>query len=347
MSRIGRIQEELSRTGIDLLVLREQGDVIYATESEQPISGMLLIPRSGEAKLIVTPLDSVRISPTDEVRVVKLERGERYLQRLLKETPWGLRYAEFDSLDMQDALKLEKELGILVKSGNRIVKEMRLVKDTREIEKIRKAAEISSQTVMEILEGLEEGLSEIEVACSYNSKIVLKGACRLAFETIIAFGEDSADPHFIPSRKKLRSGELVLMDAGADYLNYKSDLTRTIIFRRKLESDKVSEIIEAVEESKKAAENKARSGVKACEIDECSYKILEEYGLGKYFIHGLGHGVGIEIHEQPALLPSNKEELKAGNVITIEPGVYIPGIGGVRIEDTYLVTDSGLVKLAF
>ncbi|MEM3080028.1 MAG: Xaa-Pro peptidase family protein [Thermoproteota archaeon] len=346
MNRIEIIQNRLSRTGIDLLVLRDQGNIIYAVDSEQPVSGMLLIPRSGEAKLLVTPLESVNMSSSlNGVRVVKLDRGEGYLQRLLKEKPAGLKYVEFDSLEMQEALRLEKELRILLKTGSRIVREMRLVKDPREIDRVKRAAEIASQTVGEISSRLREGITEVEVASEYDSQIVLNGAFKPAFETIVAFGENASNPHATPSARRLKKGDIVLIDAGADYLNYKSDLTRTMVFGERFTGSEAARIIEAVEESKKAAERKAFPGVKACEIDRSAYEVLEEYGLGKYFAHSLGHGVGIDVHEPPSISPSSNEELKAGNIITIEPGVYIPGVGGVRVEDTYLITDSGALKL--
>jgi len=348
MSRIGRIQDKLSKTGIDLLVLKDQANIVYAIDYEQPLSGMLLIPKIGEAKLLTTPLESVNLPQSvNGVKIVKLERGERYLQRLLKEKKDDLKYIEFDSLEMQEALKLEKEMHALVKTGNRMVRELRMVKDTREIDKMRKAAEIASLTLRETLNGLSEGVTEVEVARQYDSKIVFKGALKSAFETIVAFGENSSNPHAIPSSRRLKRGECVLIDAGVDYLNYKSDLTRTIIFGEHSNRKNIEELIEVVEESKKAAEKKAFPGVKVCELDRCACEVLEEYGLGKYFAHGLGHGVGLDIHEPPAIHPLNTEELKAGNIITIEPGVYMPGVGGVRIEDTYLITDSGPVKLTF
>ncbi len=348
MSRIGRIQDRLSRTGIDLLALREQGNIIYAVDWDKPISGILLIPRSGEAKLLTSPLESVNLPPSlNGVKVVKVERGERLLKGFLREVGKGLKYIEFDSIDMSDALRLEEELGVLVKTRSKIVSEMRMIKDKHEIEKLKRAAEIASSTAREVLEDLREGVSEVEVACHYNRTIVLKEALKPAFETIVAFGEDSSNPHFTPSSRRLRRGDVVLLDAGADYLNYKSDLTRTIVFRGEAGKSMIREMIEAVEEAKKAAEEKVFPGAKACEIDKRACEVLSEYGFDKHFAHGLGHGVGIDIHEPPSIAPSSNEELKTGNVITIEPGVYVPGVGGVRIEDTYLVTDSGPVKLTF
>jgi Xaa-Pro dipeptidase len=346
MNRIEIIQNRLSRTGIDLLALKEQGNITYAVDSEKPVSGMLLIPRSGEARLLVTPLESVNLSSTlNEVRIVKLDRGEGYLQRLLKEKPAGLKYIEFDALEMQEALRLEKELCVLLRTGSRIVRDMRLVKDSREIERVKKAAEIASQTVCEIISRLTEGTAEVEVAREYDSRIVLKGAFKPAFETIVAFGENSSNPHATPSSRRLKKGDLVLIDAGADYFNYKSDLTRTVVYGGKPERSEAARMIEAVEESKKAAEKKAFPGVNVCEIDKAACEVLEEYGLSKYFAHSLGHGVGIDIHEPPSISPLSSEKLRAGNIITIEPGVYIPGVGGARVEDTYLITDSGPLKL--
>lgn len=346
MSRIGKIQDKLSKTGIDLLVLREQGNIIYAVNWDKPLTGMLLIPKSGEAKLITSSLEGINLPPSiNDVKVIRVERGERILQGFLREVEKGFKYVELDSLEMSDAQKLEEELGVLVNTRSRIISEMRAIKDRDEVEKLKKAAEIASITVKEVFEELEEGVSEVEVACKYNSAVVLKGALKPAFETIVAFGEDSSNPHFTPSSRRLRKGEIVLLDAGADYLNYKSDLTRTILFKGNGENNMVREMIEAVEESKKAVEKKAFPGVKVCELDKCACEILAEYGFDKYFAHGLGHGVGIDIHEPPSITPLSTDELKAGNVITIEPGIYIPGVGGVRIEDTYLITDSGPIRL--
>ncbi|MEM3712938.1 MAG: Xaa-Pro peptidase family protein [Thermoproteota archaeon] len=346
MSRIGRIQDKLNKTGIDLLVLREQGNIIYAVNWDKPLTGILLVPKSGEAKLLTSSLEGVNLpSSINDVKVVKVGRGERLLQVLLREVGKDFKYVEFDSLDMSDARKLEEDLNILVNTRSRIISEMRIIKDSYEVEKLKKAAEIASLTVKEIFEELEEGVSEVEIACKYNRIIVLKGAFKPAFETIVAFGENSSNPHFTPSSRKLRKGEIVLLDAGADYLNYKSDLTRTILFKENGEKNMIIEMIEAVEEAKKAVEKIALPGVKAYELDKRACEILEEYGFNKYFAHGLGHGVGIDIHEPPSITPSSTEELKAGNVVTIEPGVYVPGVGGARIEDTYLITDSGPVRL--
>jgi len=348
MSRIEKIQQKLIKTGVDLLVLREQGNIVYAVDWDKPLSGILLIPKSGDAKLITSRLEGIKLpSSINGVKVIKTERGEKLLQRVLKEVDKGLKYVEFDSLDMNYVLELENELNILIKTKSKIVSEMRKVKDQYEIEKLRKAAEIASLIAREVFEELEEGVSEVEVAYRYNYGVVLKGAFKPAFETIVAFGENSYDPHFTPSSRRLKKGEIVLLDAGADYLNYKSDLTRTMVFKDNGGGNKVREMVEAVEEAKKAVEKIASPKVKASELDAVACEVLAEYGFEEYFVHGLGHGVGIDIHEPPSIEPSSNEELRAGNVITIEPGVYIPGVGGVRIEDTYLITDSGLVKLTF
>ncbi|MDW8033515.1 MAG: Xaa-Pro peptidase family protein [Nitrososphaerota archaeon] len=346
MNRIGKIQDKLNKTGIDLLVLREQGNVIYALNWDSPLTGILLIPKSGEAKLITSLLESINLpNSIDGVKIIKIGRGERLLQGFLKEVEKNLKYVEFDSLEMSDARRIEEELGVLVKTRSRIVSEMRVIKDQYEVEKLKKAAEIANLTVKEVFEELEEGVSEIEIACKYNRSIVLKGASKPAFETIVAFGENSSNPHFTPSSRRLRKGEIVLLDAGADYLNYKSDMTRTIVFKEDGRREIIKRMIEAVEESKKAIEKKVFPGVKAYELDKHACEILAEYDFDKYFVHGLGHGVGIDIHEPPSITPSSTEELKAGNVITIEPGIYVPGVGGVRIEDTYLITDAGPIRL--
>jgi Xaa-Pro aminopeptidase len=161
------------------------------------------------------------------------------------------------------------------------------------------------------------------------------GSEGVAFNTQVASGTRSAFPHGGCTNRKIRKGEFVVIDLGAKYNNYCADLTRTFIIEKP--SPKQKRIYEVVLEAQRKALETIRAEVKASDVDAAARKVIEDAGFGKYFVHGLGHGVGLDVHEAPSLNPEGKETLKVGNVVTDEPGIYIAGYGGVRIEDTILV----------
>jgi len=171
----------------------------------------------------------------------------------------------------------------------------------------------------------------------------MNGAEKPAFDTIISSGYRSALPHGVASDKRIERGDLVVIDLGALYRHYNSDITRTIVVGKP--SEKQKEIYEIVLEAQKSAVEKAKPGMTAKELDSIARNIIAEYGYGDYFIHSLGHGVGLEIHEPPRISQYDETVLKEGMVITIEPGIYIPKLGGVRIEDTVVITKDGAKRL--
>jgi len=219
------------------------------------------------------------------------------------------------------------------------VEALRMVKDEQEIDQIRNAVEAGSRAYSETLGALRIGMSELEVAAEIEYRMRLCGAERPAFETIVAFGERSALPHARPGTRKLRANEFVLMDLGAILGGYAGDMTRTV-FTGKVPR-KSSQIYHAVLEAQLAAEDVVRAGVKCSTVDRAARRVLERHGFAQYFTHSTGHGVGREIHELPRLAAKQEMELPERAVVTVEPGVYIPGYGGVRIEDVIVVREKG------
>ncbi|WP_243666496.1 Xaa-Pro peptidase family protein [Vulcanisaeta sp. JCM 16159] len=169
--------------------------------------------------------------------------------------------------------------------------------------------------------------------------MISRGAEDVAFRPIVASGPNGAYPHHVFTDRVIRRGELVTIDVGARYSLYCTDMTRTVAVGPV--NGKLKDMAVAVLEAFRKASSSVRPGVKAKEIDLIARSVLSEYGFDSYYIHSTGHGVGIEVHERPAIGPSNDEELKPYEVVTVEPGVYIKGIGGVRIEDTILITEAG------
>lgn len=216
---------------------------------------------------------------------------------------------------------------------------IRAVKTQAEIEAISRAAEIASKAFTETVKNLREGVSERELAGELERASRLHGSEGHAFPVIVASGPNASYPHAEPGDRRISSEEVVVIDMGSTYSGYVSDMTRMIVGSR-VGSEELR-ALEAVEEALERAIEKIAPGVKASEVDEAARDILGRRGYGRYFIHALGHGVGVEVHEQPLLSRSSSDELREGHVITIEPGVYIPGRFGVRLEELLVVRSGG------
>ncbi len=218
-----------------------------------------------------------------------------------------------------------------------IVERERMIKADWEIERMKKSLALTEEALSHCLSILKEGIREEEVALELEWFVRKRGGS-LAFPSIIAFGERSALPHAKPTSRKLKKGDIVLIDAGARVDSYCADITRTLFWGKP--SEDLVRIYSAVLSAQEKALEAIREGKKAGEIDEEAREALREQGLADYFTHPLGHGVGREVHEIPPLAPNSKEKLVASMVVTIEPGVYREGLGGVRIEDMVVVGKS-------
>ncbi len=214
-----------------------------------------------------------------------------------------------------------------------------MIKDKEEIIKMKKAAQITTESLKDVFEIIKPGVRELDIASELAYTMRKKGAQKEAFETIVVSGERSSLPHGKPSEKKIDEGEFITIDMGANYQNYNSDLTRTIIMGK--ENKKQKEIFSIVLKAQKAALDFLKPGVKCKEVDSVARNIIAKKGYGKYFGHGLGHGVGLDIHELPRVSFSDDTVLLPGMVVTIEPGIYLPEVGGARIEDSVLITEAG------
>ncbi|MBC7195176.1 MAG: M24 family metallopeptidase, partial [Caldisericia bacterium] len=224
-----------------------------------------------------------------------------------------------------------------------LVESLRVIKKEEEIERIKKAEEISEKAFLKTLELIKEGVREkdLEIELDYQMKIF--GGEKNGFDTIILFGERGALPHGKPGDRKLKKGEAIIFDFGTIYKGYHSDCTRTVLFGRMSEDFKRAFQV-VLDAQIKAIEN-TRSGIIAKDLDKISRDIISSFGYGEYFGHGLGHGVGLEIHEKPAINPRDETQLIENMVITIEPGIYIPDKFGIRIEDLVVVKEEGFINL--
>jgi Xaa-Pro aminopeptidase len=233
----------------------------------------------------------------------------------------------------------DKLTGISLSPLNGIVNKLRRYKDSEELSIIEKAAIITDEAFGYIIEYIKPGISEKEISFELENCMRKKGASGTSFNIIVASGIRSAMPHGVASDKLVEKGDFITMDFGCVYQGYCSDMTRTIVIGKATEKQR--EIYNIVLEAQQKALEAIKPGISTKEVDRVARNVISTYGYGKYFGHGLGHGVGLEIHEEPRLSPLGKDILEAGMVITNEPGIYIPDFGGVRIEDLVVVTHDG------
>ena len=225
-----------------------------------------------------------------------------------------------------------------------LIERERRIKTPEELKLLRKAEAIGDKAFSDILNILKPGMTELEVAAELEYSMKKNGATGLSFDTIAASGINSSMPHAIPGTKKLENGDFLTMDFGCLYEGYCSDMTRTVVIGKA--SDEQKKIYNIVLKAQTEAVSGIRAGLKCIDVDRIARSIIEEAGYGRYFGHGLGHSVGLYIHESPALNTRDETVLVEGMIETIEPGIYIPGFGGVRIEDMGAVTKDGYDNFA-
>ncbi|MFA4993426.1 MAG: aminopeptidase P family protein [Candidatus Omnitrophota bacterium] len=225
-----------------------------------------------------------------------------------------------------------------------IVEDKRQVKDLQEVKKLKQAARITGLALEHIKKFLVPGVKEIEVAAEFERFIRYHGCADSAFDIIVASGPNSSQPHHLSGQRRLRDNELVLIDLGVDYRGYKSDLTRVLFLGKIIVL--VRKVYDTVLKAQELAIKRIRPGAEMAAIDKVAREYIASKGYGKYFTHNLGHGLGLEIHEDPRISGNEASSVKPGMVFTIEPGVYLAGKFGIRIEDMILVTDKGCEVLS-
>jgi Xaa-Pro aminopeptidase len=247
----------------------------------------------------------------------------------------------------KDALQIAAGSRLRWLAAPDLIERLRAVKDAEELNLMRESARLISQVWAAAVRNMKPGISELAVAADIEHSMKLRGASGPSFETIVASGPRSAWPHARPTPKLLRKNELVVLDQGAILRDYCSDMTRTVFLGRSPVGaragvrNKARSLYDAVLEAQEAAIAAIRPGVSAASVDAAARKVFKRLGLERYFTHSTGHGLGLEIHEMPRLGRAEKTVLVEGMIVTVEPGVYIEHLGGIRIEDEVLVTSRG------
>ncbi len=249
---------------------------------------------------------------------------------------------EGDFITVDAAAAYKKHLDVEISTEmhlSELLYNMRSVKSDFELAQIKAAQKLTDKTFSEVLNFIDTNKTEKEIALFMEFFIRKSGSEGASFDFIAVSGKNTSLPHGVPTERKIKNGDFITMDFGAIINGYHSDMTRTVAVGSITE--KQAQVYAAVLAAQKAALKHIKSGIAAKDADKAARDIIESAGYGEYFGHALGHGVGLNIHEQPSLSPKSAAVLKSGNIVTVEPGIYLPGEFGVRIEDTVAVTDSG------
>lgn len=334
--RVKAIRRRLRKEGLDCLILTKAVDVTYVTAFRGEDSWAAVTPK---AVYLITDSRYIEQARKECVRTTLVQRtgpitqAAAQLVRKLKSDAVAIDTAV--SLAAWHALK--KGLRRPLKGVSGITEGLRSVKDATELAKIKKAAALSAKALAKATAFFKPGICESELAGIVDLEIRRLG-CKPGFETIVAFGPNASRPHHQPGARRLRKIDTILIDFGARYDGYTADITRCFVLGKP--SAAYRRAYEVTARSQAAAIAVAKAGAKLREVDEAARKVVRDSGLPVYG-YGTGHGIGLEIHEDPFLRPESEGTLQAGQILTIEPGVYIPGKLGVRIEDDILIMEDG------
>ncbi|MCL1904704.1 MAG: Xaa-Pro peptidase family protein [Methanomassiliicoccaceae archaeon] len=313
----------------------------YVTEQTSGIfeGSMAIISKDGSLDVITGQLEEAAAKKgLGNVHIYKTRRGHG---RMVSDVLKGCRRigicGRSVTYGFSEYLRKRTDAKIIDVSGK--VSEVTAIKDEKEIADIRKACTISSDIASRIPEMLHDGITEKEMAWNIESEMRMKGGSGNAFDTISAFGENSAEPHYRPGDRKLKKGDAALFDFGSKYGLYCSDLTRTVFFGEP--GDILRRAYDVVLNAKNAGMEKMFDGSPAKDADIAARAVIDQSEFRGRFIHSFGHGIGMDVHQGPSLYSKSKDVLKEGMIVSAEPGIYIPGLGGIRIEDTVLITEDG------
>lgn len=339
-NRITRVQQELQKRGFDALLVSSLLHIRYLTGFTGTNALLILTPTSSILLTDVRYALHVREQVKVCKRIIVTQRGllEEAARRGLFDTlsKVGFEAAQVTYAQYRSMRKLFPHVSFA--STRDIVEEAMVVKDEEELAHIRAAVKISDRVFEEVVKIIRPGVTEAEIAAEISYFHRMFGAEGDAFDTIVASGERSAFPHARASQKPIKSGELVTLDFGCVVSGYHSDITRTVLVGKP--SRRARQLYDAVRAAQEEAIQSARGGMWARDLDAVARRRVARAGFGKFFQHSLGHGLGLHVHERPRVSQLSKERLAAGSVITIEPGIYIPQFGGVRIEDDVVLRDT-------
>jgi Xaa-Pro dipeptidase len=349
-SRLDRLTQEILAQGMDGIALMPGPNMVYLSGihthvSERPI--LLFLPADDDPAIIIPSLEAMkaRDAGIPEERIFDWTDDEGYTGAFQKACA-HLELSDYllgvEALHMR---VLELELlqryapGLQIVHAEPVVGALRLVKDASELAAMERAIDVAQKAIEQLIPQIKIGMTEKQIAARLTQLQLDGGADSIAFGPIVSAGPNSASPHAVPTERPLQSGDLLVIDWGCYVDGYPSDITRTFAVGD-IEPE-LKTIYEAVKLANQQGKAMAAPGTTGQDVDRAARDVIEDAGYGQYFIHRTGHGLGLEVHEPPFMMEGSTEPLAVGNVFTVEPGIYLPGRGGVRIEDDVVITADG------
>ena len=347
---LNTIRLRLRRGKFDALLVTQPENRRYLSgytpkdSSIQESSGALLIPAKGTPFLLTD--SRFQLQAEKEAKAFKVELYQRGIIALLKKLKKSLsiKRLAFEShytlySTATALIEAAEKVGVEAVPLTGLVEKLRTIKTNAELKKIQRSVELNEKVFQEVYKGLCPGQTELEVAIKIETTMYSMGAEGLSFESIVAAGPNGAMPHAVPSDRKLKKCEPIVIDMGLILDGYCSDMTRTVVLGTP--DDRTVDLFRLVRKAQLAGINRIKDGLVAREADRAARDVISGAGYGENFGHGLGHGVGLAVHEAPSLTGRSRKKLKSGMVVTVEPGIYIPGWGGIRLENMVAVTKNG------
>ena len=340
MDRVNRLVEAALIAGDSCVLIHKPSNMFYL--SGYTGEGLIVISRDVQA--IVTDFRYVEQAqaqaPGYAVHVISNELDHAQVAAgLMQQDHIRVALYEDDFITVRSKTRLQETFGrIRLEPLLNVPEILRRIKDPDEIDRIEKACSISDRAFEFICSEIQPGMSELKIKRLLDFRMLELGAQGTAFDTIVASGPNGSLPHAIAGERKVQKGDMVTLDFGAKYMGYCADMTRTIAIGDA--DSRMLHIYEVILQTQKACQDALAPGKVYREVDAIARKRIGDAGFGDRFGHGLGHALGIDIHEDPRLNPKCGDKLQPGHVITVEPGIYIPGLGGVRIENTCVITET-------
>lgn len=345
-ARQAALRERLSSLGFDLLVIQSLPNIRYLTGFTG--SSALLLVRQQDA-VVVTDYRYAAQAPREVGNAARVEIDQvsvwERLKRVVQERPAGVGAFEAHIATVRERDRLEGFGVPRWEPTGDLVERLRSIKDPEEVESIRQAAALASEGLTEILPQVRPGQTEFEIAALLEAALRRRGSEWHPFPTIVASGPRAALPHAGTSGRAVERGEWLLLDFGAQVDGYCADLTRTVVVGGRAD-ERQRLVYETVRQAQRRALDNIQAGMSGREADQLAREVIAQRGFGEAFGHSLGHGLGLEVHEAPRLSATAEAALPAGAVVTVEPGIYLPGWGGVRLEDDVHLGASGAELLS-
>lgn len=341
LARLALLQERLGAAGLERLLVTHLPNIQYLT-GFTGTAGFLVLGPTGAVLITDFRYETQAEREVGTVVTVTIERANTWdrLGRVLNEFGSGPLGFEATAMTARDLRRLQALVASPLQPTEDLVEGLRVIKDAGEVDAIRRAVAVAQDALAAVLPRIAPGQRELDVAAELERALRVRGSEWHPFPTIAASGPRSALPHARTTDRVIQPGEWLLLDFGAQVGGYSADLTRTVVVGRRADA-RQREVYEVVRQAQLRARTGIRAGQRGRDADLLARSVIAEAGFGEAFGHSLGHGLGLEVHEAPRLSPTAELPIPAGAVVTIEPGIYLPGWGGVRLEDDLHVTPGG------